>query len=206
MLTESYVKGSVDAPLIRQTIGSLLHQTAIKYSTRPAILSVDGEKYDLSYGEFWQQTGRIDAALLDMGFNIGDSVAILAPNCTEWALLQFATARAGMILVTLNPAYKRKELHFALQEVGCRLLVSARRFKHSDYMEILGISNGNELPPPLEFFVGIGSKSEWPSDIILFDSLLAMQDSADEARLLDIESRLLPDDPINIQITSGTNG
>ncbi len=206
MLTKSYVKGAVDTPLIRNTIGDILHQTALKYATSPAILSVKGAKYDLCYAELWQQTGNIAAALLAMGLNAGDRVAILAPNCTEWALLQFATARAGLILVTLNPAYKAKELHFALQEAGCRLLVSARRFKNSDYMDIIGIDNANKLPLPLEFFIGIGSKSEWPSDIFLFDSLLAMQNKTSKVRLSKIEAKQMPDDPINIQFTSGTTG
>ncbi|WP_116134009.1 AMP-binding protein [Tropicimonas sp. IMCC34043] len=204
MLDESNVTGATDSPLVRSTIGEALRETATQQGEAPAILSPEGPAGDLSYRALYEQTGILAAALLGRGLRPGDRVAILAPNCTEWALMQFATARAGLILVTLNPAYRSEELGFALEKVGCRMLVSTRRFKGSDYLAILGLSEGGPLPRPLEFLVGIGE--DWPEGVIRFDSLLTPPDAGAMAALAAVEPTLGPDDAINIQFTSGTTG
>jgi fatty-acyl-CoA synthase len=136
---------------------------------------------------------RVDAlarGLLGAGLRKGDRVGIWAPNCAEWVLVQFATAKAGIILVNVNPAYRTTELEYALRQSGCRMLVAARAFKTSDYATMIEEVRGDL--PELEQVVLLGSP-EW-------DALVAGDGPAPDLGALD------PDDPINIQYTSGTTG
>lgn len=204
---ESYVTGPREPALLERTIGAQFAETVKCFGGRAAIVSPDGQSF-LTYKQFWQRTGDVAAGLLSLGLTPGDRVAILAPNCTEWALLQFATARAGLVLVSLNPAYRSPELAFTLKKSGSRMLVSSRAFKTSDYLDLINGCDGaalpEHLPEPVEFFIGLGQV--WPKGTMIFEELEARGAALSKDRLAEIESALKPDDPINIQFTSGTTG
>ncbi len=204
---ESYVAGPQEPALLERTIGAHVAETVERFGTRTSIVAPDGKSV-LSYEQLWQRAGDVAAGLLSLGLVPGDRVAILAPNCTEWALLQFATARAGMILVSLNPAYRSPELAFTLEKSGSRMFVSSRAFKTSDYLDLINACHGaalpERLPDPVEFFVGLGQ--DWPEGTMVFEELEARGAAQSKERLAGIEAALKPDDPINIQFTSGTTG
>lgn len=207
IVSESYVAGPQEPALLETTIGAHVAQTVERFGGRPAILPPDGGGF-LTYDQFWRRAGHVAAGLLSLGLLPGDRVAILAPNCIEWALLQFATARAGLILVTLNPAYRSAELAFTLEASGSRALVSSRAFKTSDYLDLINGCEGaalpDHLPKPVEIFVGLGR--DWPGGTLLFDEIEARGAAQPGDQLAKIEPALKPDDPINIQFTSGTTG
>ena len=136
-------------------------------------------------------------ALIATGLEVGDRLGIWSPNCAEWVLLQYATAKVGVILVNINPAYRTHEVAYALEQSGCRALVAATTFKTSDYVAMVDEVRA-ELPE-LEHVVFLGT-SDW-------DELLAARPTTSTTR----RSRHAPrarrsDDPINIQYTSGTTG
>ncbi len=135
-MTPSFVHGLDSAPLRFETIGQALDATAAKWSAQAALI-VPHQNIRWSYGEFKQRVDTLAAALLALGLAPGDRLGIWAPNCSEWALTQFASAKAGLILVNLNPAYRAHELEFALNKVGCRALVVAERFKNVSFLELL---------------------------------------------------------------------
>ena len=140
---------------------------------------------------------------MKLGLETGDRVGIWAPNCEEWVLTQFATAKLGLVLVSLNPAYRVSEIEYALNLVGCRAIVTASLFKSSDYIEMLRALRPDRVPT-LEFAIQIGAEAE--DGFIAFEDLTcAPQDSALK-RLQAIGTRLNPFDAINIQFTSGTTG
>src|SRR6202140_1209029 len=142
-LKQSYVNGASEVPLIGEAIGQLFDAVCEKWASRPALI-VRHQKVRLSYGELRQQVDRLAAGLLTLGLEPGDRVGIWSPNNSEWVLTQFATAKAGLILVNINPAYRTAELEYALNKVGCKALILAERFKTSDYIGML-----RELAPEL---------------------------------------------------------
>ena len=158
----------------------------------------------MSWRELADRTEALALGLLGIGIEPGDRVGIWSPTCFEWTVLQFAAARAGAILVNVNPAYRPSELAYALRQSGVRVLVTARRFKTSDYLAMVAEVR-SELPA-LERVVVIGSERAPGADDLLFDELVAAGRDIDIARLTEREARLDPDDPINIQYTSGTTG
>lgn len=202
----SHFAGATTPPLLETTIGGHVGAVARAHADRPAMLDPSGGTL-MTYADFWRRAGDIANGLLALGLVPGDRVAILAPNCPEWALLQFATARAGMILVTLNPAYRSAELAFTLKTSGSRALVASRAFKSSDYLDLLNGCEGanlpKRLPEPVEVFIGLG---QWPEGTRPFAEVEALGASQDPARLDAVEAELNADDPINIQFTSGTTG
>ena len=121
---DSHVVGANEPPLVEQTIGQALTEAAGKYGDREAIVSVH-QAARVTYRELNAEAEAIGAGLLSLGLEPGDRVGIWAPNCVEWTLVQFATAKAGLILVNINPAYRLFELEYALKKVGCRALVLA---------------------------------------------------------------------------------
>jgi fatty-acyl-CoA synthase len=139
----SYVHGASTTPLLGDTVGSLLDRMAVQFPDRPALV-VPGQNVRLDYAGLLAEVELIAAGLLALGLEPGERIGIWAPNCAEWVLLQFATAKAGFILVNINPAYRSHELEYTLNKVGCRALVLARAFKTSNYLQILG-----ELAPEL---------------------------------------------------------
>src|SRR5246127_1088014 len=140
---ESYVHGNSGAPLIGKTISALLDEVSAADGSREALV-VAHQKIRWTYEELKARCDAFAAGLLSLGLEPGDRVGIWAPNCAEWTIAQFATAKAGLILVNINPAYRLSELEHVLGAVGCRALITAARFKTSDYIAMI-----RELVPEL---------------------------------------------------------
>ena len=191
----SYAHGASPVPLLGETIGANLERTAARFADRPAIVSRH-QDVRLSYAEFDAEVDRVARALLAAGFEAGERIGIWSPNRVEWALVQYATAKVGVVLVNINPAYRTHELRYALRQSGCRMLVAAPSFKTSDYVGMVDEVRG-ELPG-LESAVFLGTRS--------WDELLAGSDAIAVDALRERSKSLDPSDPINIQYTSGTTG
>ncbi|MGQ4600973.1 AMP-binding protein [Nocardia sp. R6R-6] len=191
----SYSFGVWDAPLLGDTIGDNLDRTVAAHPDRDALIDqVTGIRW--TYREFVAQVDALALGLLAAGLGAGDRMGIWAPNCAEWTLVQYATAKIGVILVNINPAYRTHELEYVLRQAGIRALVAARTFKTSDYAAMIEEVRPN--CPQLEQVVLLGS-AEWTA-------LSAAGRTADRRDLLDAQAKLSADDPINIQYTSGTTG
>src|SRR5919202_7047069 len=136
MTARSYVHGASSVPLLGETIGQNLRRTVERVGDHEALV-VPHQGYRATYRDLWDQTGRAARGLLARGVRRGDRVGIWAPNRAEWAVLQYATARIGAILVNINPAYKTAELGYAVRQSGSSLLVLSRGFRTSDYVAML---------------------------------------------------------------------
>src|ERR687885_1305031 len=136
MSTSSYSHGTYDLPLLGRTIGEDLEAVVARFGGRDAVISRH-QDVRLSYAELDAAVNAVACGLLAAGIEKGDRVGIWAPNCVEWILVQFATAKIGAILVNINPAYRTHELEYALRQSGVRLLVSAQAFKTSDYRAMI---------------------------------------------------------------------
>ncbi len=191
----SYSHGTSSTPLLGETIGDNLRRIASQFGDSEVVVDVpSGRRW--TYRQFDADTDALALGLLAAGIKARDRVGIWSPNCAEWVLLQFATARIGAILVNINPAYRSHELEFVLRQSGVRLLVSAESFKTSNYRAMVGeVSDGLD---GLEQVIFLGTP-EW-------DELFASGQSADPGALATREAELAFDDPINIQYTSGTTG
>ena len=210
----SCFKGAAEPPLIEETIGRLLRRTVEAYPEREALVSRhQGIRW--SYREYSEQIDRLAAGLLALGIAPGDRVGIWSPNRAEWCLTQFATARIGAILVCINPAYRVFELEYALNKSGCKAIVTAERFKSSDYLgmlqrlapELADCEPGrllSERLPELSLVIRMGS--EKTPGMLNFPDVLEQGGAAERERMDEIEARLSPHDVINIQFTSGTTG
>ncbi len=188
----SYASSTADKPMLGDTIGANLARTVRAFGDRPAVVDVAaGRSY--TYREFGELTDALALALLADGVKVGDRVGIWAPNCVEWMITQYATAKIGAILVTINPAYRTHELDFVLRQAGISVLISAREFKTSNYAAM--ITKVRDQCTALRRIVYIGGD---------FDAMLESGATADRAELDRIE--LSADQPINIQYTSGTTG
>ena len=191
----SYAHGAGAVPLLGDTIGANLERTAARFPDRPAIVARH-QNVRLSYAEFDAEVDRVARALLAAGFEAGERVGIWSPNRVEWALVQYATAKVGVVLVNINPAYRTHELQYALRQSACRMLLAAASFKTSDYVAML--DEVREEVPELERAAFFGTPS--------WDELLAGADAVGDDALRKRSARLDPSDPINIQYTSGTTG
>ena len=136
MQRESYVHGNSGPPLIGKTIGALLDEVSATDGPREALV-VAHQKIRWTYAELKSRSDAFASGLLALGLEPGDRVGIWSPNCAEWTIAQFATAKAGLILVNINPAYRSSELEHVLRAVGCRALITASRFKTSDYIAMI---------------------------------------------------------------------
>ena len=195
----SWVKGQVEPPLLDITIGGALDLAAARWSDADAVVSVEqGVRW--SWGELALKADAMAAGLLALGLQRGDRIGIWSPNCAEWALTQFAAARVGLILTTINPAYRTSELEFTLNKVGMKAVVAAERFKTSDYLAMIEAAEA----PMLEHRIQIGGapRPGW----ILFDELPGAGSAVDIARVHEIGAGLDCNDAITIQFTSGTTG
>jgi fatty-acyl-CoA synthase len=189
----SYAHGVSDVPLLGETIGANLERTVRRFGDREAVVSCH-QAVRLTYAEFDAAVDRVASGLIAAGIAKGERVGIWAPNCVEWVVVQFATAKVGAILVNINPAYRTHELEFALRHSGVKMLVSARAFKTSDYMAMVDEVRGGL--PALQAVVFLDG-AEW-------EELAATPVDADALR--ERMATLAFDDAINIQYTSGTTG
>ncbi|HEY3717301.1 MAG TPA: AMP-binding protein [Jatrophihabitantaceae bacterium] len=191
----SYASGTSAAPLLGDTIGANLDRTVARFGDRDALVEhASGRRW--TYRELAAEVEAVALGLLDLGVGQGDRVGIWAPNCAEWPFVQYATAKLGAILVNINPAYRSHELSFVLEQAGIRTLIAAPSFKTSDYAGMI-----TEVQPSctaLRDVILIG-RPEW-------DALVATGRSGDRTQLDELGAGLTPDDPINIQYTSGTTG
>jgi fatty-acyl-CoA synthase len=213
-LTQSYVSGTTDQPLLDETIPAAFERTAARFSDREALV-VRHQGVRCTYAELKAQVDSLAAGLLALGLEPGDRVGIWAPNCAEWVITQFATAKAGLIMVNINPAYRVTELEYALNKVGCRALITASTFKTSNYLAMLeslapelgacepGALKSAKLPH-LETVIRLGEDTT--PGMFRFADVCALADQAGLARLDEVAATLDPDDAINIQFTSGTTG
>ena len=198
----SYSDGASGSALLGETIGANLRRIAAAHPQAEVLVDAPtGRRW--TYGAFDAETDTLARGLIASGLRVGDRVGIWAPNCAEWVLLQYATAKAGVILVNINPAYRSHELGFALRQSGVRVLVSAERFKTTDYRAMVAEvrREGPDLTE-LEDVIYLGTP-QWDA------LLLAGRSGADAAGrdpLAEREASLSFDDPINIQYTSGTTG
>jgi fatty-acyl-CoA synthase len=191
----SYAHGTASTPLLGETIGANLERTVARFPDADAVVSRH-QSVSFTYAELNEGVDRLARALMAAGLEPGDRLGIWSPNCVEWLMLQFATAKAGVILVNINPAYRTTELEYALGQSGCRVLVAASSFKTSDYEAMVEEVRGNL--PELERTVFLGTTG--------WDELLAEAGGTSEDALRERSAGLQFDDPINIQYTSGTTG
>jgi fatty-acyl-CoA synthase len=212
--TLSYVAGTSDDPLKYMTISQLLDRACTRHGGRPAAIFAEN-KLSLSWYDLRERSNDVAAGLLALGVGRGDRVGIWAPNRVEWLYAQFGTARIGAILVNINPAYRASELEYALNKVGCKALIMARRHRSSDYVEML-----RAVAPEIERDAGALQAARLPKlkDVVLLDDgphprgtrlfsqLMALAGPGHRSRLDALCSALDPDDAINIQFTSGTTG
>jgi fatty-acyl-CoA synthase len=189
----SYSHGVSDVRLLGETIGANLERTVAAFGDRDAVASCH-QGVKLTYAEFGEAVNRVASGLIAAGIAKGDRVGIWSPNCLEWLLVQFATAKAGAILVNINPAYRTHEVEYALRQSGVKMLISARAFKTSDYKAM--IDEVRDGLPALQAVVYTDSP-EW-------EELAATPVDGDAVR--ERMDTLAFDDPINIQYTSGTTG
>ena len=198
MESSSYSSGPSSTPLLTETIGANLDRTAAEHPGRDALVDVpSGRRW--TYSEFLADVELLAAGLLVAGVGTGDRVGIWAPNCPEWVLTQYATAKIGAILVNINPAYRTHELGFVLKQAGVSLLLSAQEFKGSDYAAM--IEEARTDAQALRQVVFVGSFG-W--ELMTDRGHRAL---AENPRMVaEVQDRLTADDPINIQYTSGTTG
>jgi fatty-acyl-CoA synthase len=210
----SHVFGDTTTPLSEQTIPQLLAETAHRHPDRDAAVFVE-QGIRWTYAEFQREVDALAGGLMRLGFEKGDRLGVWAPNRPEWLLAQFATARLGIILVNVNPAYRMHELEFALRKTGCKALILAPHFKSSDYLRMV-----TELLPELMHAKPGGLQSRTLPElraIIVTDDApppgcIAFPDVVDWGRdvpsiaLDEISEGLDQNDPVNIQFTSGTTG
>jgi len=209
---ESYVHGNSGPPLIGKTIGALLDEVSVSDGTREALV-VAHQKIRWTYAELKSRSDAFASGLLALGLAPGDRVGIWSPNCAEWTIAQFATAKAGLILVNINPAYRLSELEHVLRAVGCRALITAARFKTSDYIAMIrelvpelgkgiGALHGSRMPE-LRHVISIAGKHD---GCLSFDWILERGKQAGNERLEAVSRAIQIDDAVNIQFTSGTTG
>jgi len=210
----SYVCGTSDQPLIYQTIGDAFDQAVERWDDKNAIV-VRHQDIRWSYRQLGDAVDAFAAGLLALDLQPGDRVGIWSPNNIEWLITQFATARAGLIMVNINPAYRKAELSYTLNKVGCRALILASEFKNSDYIGMLrdiapGIETAGSEPlnlPELSELRSLIVISDEPvAGMIRFDDIAAMAPADAKEQLLARAESAQPDDAINIQFTSGTTG
>lgn len=210
----SHVTGSTDTQLHYATIPEMFRETVACFGSRDALIfAATGERY--SYDDFDRQIDTLATGLLALGLEKGDRIGIWSPNRYEWVLTQFATARIGLIMVNINPAYRLTEIEYALNKVGCKALILAKTFKTSGYLSMI-----RQLAPELEKCEPgrlISAKLPTLKSVVVmdddagpgaftFDQLMNLGGPSQLLRLPEIDATLDPDDPINVQFTSGTTG
>ncbi len=214
MLKQSYVHGSSTTSLIGETIGNNFDAAVEQWANHEALV-VCHQNIRWSYSELQSEVNRFAAGLISLGLNAGDRIGIWSPNNAEWVVAQLATAKAGLILVNINPAYRVFELEYVLNKVEARALILANQFKSSNYLamvrelapEIEQCDRGklrSERLSQLEIVIQIGGDTA--AGMYAFADVAELADDDSTSRLEALSSQLQFDDPINIQFTSGTTG
>ncbi len=192
---ESYARGETDQPLLVETIGANFSRTVAAHPDREALVEVaSGRRW--TWRELEREVDAVARGLIAGGLAAGDRVGMWAPNCAEWTIVQLATAKAGIVLVNVNPAYRTHELAYAINQSGLRVLLAASSFKTSDYRAM--VTEVREQCPDLERAVYVDT-GDWAA-------LVDAGSSVEPEALAERGAALTPYDPINIQYTSGTTG
>jgi fatty-acyl-CoA synthase len=213
-IKKSYLSGTSDIPLLGMTIGDMFDQTAEQYPENDAMV-VRHENIRWTYRELKEKVDICARALLAIGLKKGERVGIWAPNCAEWTITQFATAKIGAVLVNINPSYRLSELEYALNQSECSMIVIADQFKSSDYTQMLydvapelKDCQPGELQsakvPNLRMIIRIHSDSS--PGMLSWNDLQKRAESVSQQEVSKIQETLTFDEPINIQYTSGTTG
>ena len=210
----SYVHGASPIPLIGKTIGVFFDEAVARWRDRDALI-VCHQGVRWSFGELKEQVDRLAAGLIALGLKPGERIGIWAPNNAEWLITQFATAKAGLVLVNINPAYRLGELEYALNKVGCAALITAAAFKTSNYIDMLvelmpelarsepGQTNNARIPS-LRLLIRLGEDRS--PGMLNFSEVMGLAGDAEAKRLEELAHELQFDEAINIQFTSGTTG
>ena len=199
----SYVHGSSLTPLLGHTIGESLNLAAERFTNREALISCH-QNLRYTYGELLRVVNQAARALLRLDVQRGDRVGIWSPNTAEWLISQFAAAKVGAILVNVNPSYQLRELEYALKQSGTSVLIAARRFRKTDYTEMLSVLLAQTRMPALRHLVYLSADAS--PGAITWSDFIDGADAVPDAALARREHELQFDDPINIQYTSGTTG
>ncbi|MNC07061.1 Long-chain-fatty-acid--CoA ligase [compost metagenome] len=214
MTSISYTQGSQSKPLLPMTIGAAFDQTVMRFADREALV-VRHQQLRYSWAQLAEEVDRCARGLLALGVQAGDRVGIWAPNCAEWCITQFASAKVGAVLVNINPAYRLSELEYSLRQSGCTWLICAGAFKSSDYHamlmelvpELAGSTPGQLVNTKLPELRGVISLADAPpAGLLSWAGLLAGAVAVLSEELVERQGGLQFDDPINIQYTSGTTG
>ena len=190
----SYTNGASNIPLLGETIDENLRKTVAKFPNNDALISAH-QHYRATYTEFYEQVTAVAKGLIALGVKTGDRVGIWSPNCYEWTLLQYATAKIGAIMVNINPAYRTSELIYVINQSGLSYIFSAIQFKTSHYKKM--IEDAREFTDTLRKEVYWGESWEY---------FLAQGKKVSGEKLQAYEAKVQFDDPVNIQYTSGTTG
>ncbi len=190
----SYVHGASDIPLLGETIGENLKKTVEKFPNREALIC-SHQNYRATYQEFYDQVSKVSKGLIALGVQPGDRVGIWSPNCYQWVLLQYATAKIGVIMVNINPAYRTSELIYVLNQAEISYLFSALQFKTSNYQKMVDDAR--------EFTTSLKNEIFWHES---WEKFLKNGEKISDQTLQEWESKVQFDDPVNIQYTSGTTG
>jgi fatty-acyl-CoA synthase len=194
-MTSSYAQGRQTVALLEETIGANLERTVARFGEREALVSFEQDRR-YTWTELNQAVDELARGLIAAGLEKGERLGIWSPNCAAWTLVQFATAKLGVILVNINPAYRSSELEYALRQSGCRMLIAAPAFKTSDYRAMVDqVRPGLDVLERVVFLEG----EDW-------EGLLAGAPDVGVDELKARSAGLEPSDPINIQYTSGTTG
>src|ERR1700744_2531862 len=216
----SHVRGSTDETLSDATVGGLLRETARRFAERPAVVFRE-QGIRWNWTAFDEAVDTLALGLRELGLGKGDRIGIWSPNRGEWLVTQFGTARLGAILVNINPAYRLAELEYALNKVGCRALITAERFKTSDYLQMLrtlapeladgsGVRPRSERLPHLEYVIQMGERDVAGMlryrDVVASGARVMQTRESATNELAAIAEDLDCFEPVNVQFTSGTTG
>jgi fatty-acyl-CoA synthase len=213
-LSQSYVRGDTATPLIDETIGVHFDKVVARWPDSEALV-VRHQGIRWTFSELQKQVDNFAAGLLALGLGPGDRIGIWSPNNAEWVVTQFATAKAGLILVNINPAYRVFELEYVLNKVGCKALITASEFKSSNYTDMLrelapevvecsGVDLHAARLPTLKAIISLSEMSI--RGMLRFADIPSLTTSAHREQLARLSDELRFNDAVNIQFTSGTTG
>jgi fatty-acyl-CoA synthase len=200
-VTASYAHGTSETPLLGETIGACLNRIAAEFGDRDALISCH-QRIRYTYRELHHEVERVACGLLSLGVERGDRVGVWSPNCAEWLIAQYALAKAGAVMVNINPAYRLRELEHALSQSGVSILIAAQAFRGADYVDML--DHVATKLSSLKTVVYLGAKRAGRA--MNWEDLLARAGAVPVSQLRERETSVQFDDAASIQYTSGTTG